>query len=89
MNFVAFIEDEGIVKCASGHNIVGLKIDYSEKHYPIKGYVIWDSGYKMPMTWNENGLPHNLPLNHGLNLIPIVPIVSYEPLPKEEVLKYS
>ena len=89
MNFVAFIEDKGIVKSASGHKVEDLIVDRSDLNYPIKGHIVWDSGYRMPMMWNKNGLPHNLPLNHGVNLIPIVPIIKYESLSKEGVLKYS
>lgn len=77
MNFFAFINNKGVVKTAAGHNIEDITLHEKEK-YCIKGNIVWGTGYRMPMIWESNGSPNNLPLNHGLNLIPVVPILDFK-----------
>ena len=71
-----FINAGGKAKTASGWD---FQICYTNKDskYPITGYVIAPNGTKNMYSWDENGFPENLPLTHGLNLIPCVAITKY------------
>lgn len=78
MNFVEFINLKGMCKTAAGHKIHNIKTTGLDKQYPIIGKVEWKTGYLMDMSWDENGVPRNLPLNHGLNLIALIPRVEFD-----------
>lgn len=80
MDFVSFIEDKGVVKTSAGHFVKDIQIRENESQYPIGGVIVWDNGFRMPMIWDKEGNPHNLPLNHGLNLIAMVPRIVYDKL---------
>lgn len=77
MNFVEFVDGKGICKTAAGHKIHDLKIT-EDNNYPIIGKIEWSNGFLMNMCWNKEGFPINLPLNHGLNLMAMVPRVVFE-----------
>ena len=38
----------------------------------------------MPMEWDINGKPLKLPINQGLDLVPLRGVSSYEVIPIEE-----
>ena len=60
-----------------------------EKDYPICGYVISPNGTKSLYKWNEDGFPEKLPLTHGLNLIPTVPLTTYHPINLSFLAKFD
>ena len=78
MNFVEYINLKGICKTIAGQNILDLRATGWDKEYPIIGKIKWDSGYLSPMKWNKEGNPHNLPLNHGLKLMAVVPRIEFD-----------
>lgn len=78
MNFIDFINLKGTCKTIAGQNIVDLKVSRLDADYPIIGKIVWNSGYHSPMKWNKEGKPCNLPLNHGLDLMAIVPKIYFE-----------
>lgn len=78
MNFIEFINSKGVCKTASGHNISDVKINEEETKFPITGKIKWDNGHLMPMSWNREGNPVNLPYTHGLHLVGVVPKVNFE-----------
>ena len=48
-----------------------------ESDYPICGYVVYSNNDQMMYKFDVNGFPEKLPITHGLNLIPVVPITTY------------
>lgn len=85
MNFIEFIQSKGTCKTAAGHTISNLKINNEENNYPISGTIHWPDGYLMSMVWNKEGNPINLPLNHGLHLIGVVPRIEFETINIKEL----
>ena len=71
-----FVNNLGKVRTAAGWDVNICYVD-KDNDYPICGYVINPNGTKNLYHWAENGKPENLPLNHGMNLIPVVPITEY------------
>ena len=72
------------LRTASGRIVKVTNIINSAEH-PIRG-VIKDSvpGLDIICEWTEKGYPHNLPFNHGLNLIPYLAKTVYERIPPEQ-----
>lgn len=54
--------------------------------YPIRG-VIKDHapGVDFVCQWDKNGYPHNLPLTHGLTLLPYRAKTIYERIPSDQL----
>jgi hypothetical protein len=57
--------------------------------YPICGYVISPSGVKSLYHWDVFGDPFDLPLTHGLNLVPVVPIITYHIIDIAQLSKFA
>ncbi len=68
-----------------------FEICYIEKesNYPICGYVVNPTGIKQLYKWNEEGFPENLPLTHGLNLIPTVPITTHHIIDVKQLKEFD
>jgi hypothetical protein len=77
MNFPEFIQLKGQCKTAAGHPIHNLRIT-NDPYYPISGTIEWPNQYLTPLQWDTQGNPINLPLNHGLHLIAMVPRIEYD-----------
>ncbi len=71
-----FVNAGGRARTAAGYEFQ-LSYIAKDQPYPIVGYVINPAGVKSLHKWDINGNPENLPLTHGLNLIPVVPIITY------------
>ena len=51
----------------------------------IAGFVIFPTyNYKMPIEWDSNGRPLNLPLHYGLDIVPLKAVVLFEEIPINE-----
>lgn len=72
------------LRTASGRVVEVSHIAKSES-YPIRG-VIKDAvpGHDVICEWDAKGYPHNLPYNHGLNLLPYRAKTVYERIPPEQ-----
>lgn len=89
MKIIDYIELGGLVKTASGHWVDAYLSD--DDKYPIYGSII-DFGSKdhcMDCKWDENGLPENLPTNHGLDLNPVVEEVIYHTIKRNRLSDYD
>lgn len=77
------------LRTASGRTIEVTNIVNSER-YPIRG-VIKDtvSGLDIICEWDENGYPHNLPYNHGLNLLPYRSKTVFEMIPPDQFKSFD
>lgn len=78
MNFEEFVKLKGICKTAGGHKIHDLRATGWNKQYPLIGKIEWENGFLMDMEWNKEGQPRNLPLNHGIHLVAVVPRVELD-----------
>ena len=56
-----------------------------ESDYPICGYVVYSNNDQMMYKFDVNGFPEKLPITHGLNLIPVVPIITYRMIDMKEM----
>lgn len=63
-------------KCKTGWEFQICYLD-KDTDYCICGYVSSPNGMKNLHKRDKDGKPQNLPLTHGLNLIPAVPITTY------------
>ena len=87
MNILEYIKDGG--KCKSFANNWFILSEIDEEHeYPIKGFLLIN-GKSYPYRWTKEGVPHNLPYTHGLNLMPVVEITTYKSVSASELLKYD
>lgn len=86
MNILEYVKNGGVCKSKSGHFFVLNGIENGAE-YPITGYLQMEN-YKYPCKWTENGVPHNLPYSHGLDLMPVISIVSHKMIDKEILSRY-
>lgn len=86
MNIKDYIKNGGSCKSKSGHWFVFQSIDSGD--YPIKGFLTVN-GKNFPYSWTEDGQPHNLPYTHQLDLVPVVPVVSYKMVKTEALKRYN
>jgi hypothetical protein len=73
----------GKFKSAAGFPVV---IDYQYNGIDKIVGVVYFGQYDMPIEWDINGKPLQLPLHQGLNLVPLREVTSYEVIPKEDQL---
>ena len=85
MNILQFLKEGGLCKSKAGHWFVLDTIN--DEQYPIKGWLTIN-GLNYRYEWTEEGLPHNLPYTHGLDLMPVIGEVSYRTINKD-ILKKS
>jgi hypothetical protein len=76
LTILDFVNAGGKCITAAGWEFQICYINESMK-YPICGYVLSPNGTKSLYKWDKDGFPENLPLTHGLNLLPTVPIIKY------------
>lgn len=71
------------LRTASGR-IVNIAYISDNDPFPIRGEII-DSvpGLNTLCQWDKNGYPHNLPYNHGLNLIGYTSEIVWNKLEKD------
>lgn len=82
MNIADYVKKGGKCKSKSGHWFILDCVKYEE--YPIKGWLLVNNGtHYLPCRWTEDGVPHNLPYTHGLDLIPVVPVTTYKMVDKK------
>ena len=87
MTLLEYIQNSGKCKSKSGHWFVFKHFKLDEK-YPIKGYLKMKD-YDFPCEWTEDGVPKNLPYTHGLDLMPVVPVVDYKMVDKSTLSNYQ
>ena len=72
-------------RSAAGYPVI---VDYlCTDRDKIIGFVCFSGPnfkYDMPMEWDINGKPLKLPINQGLDLVPLRGVSSYEVIPIEE-----
>lgn len=73
LTILDFISAGRQLKTACGWEFEIRDINRKEK-YPISGFVKAPSGIQMLYRFDEHGYPENLPLTHGLNLVPVINI---------------
>lgn len=83
-----FITAGGKCVTAAGWDFQICYVD-TEIKYSICGYVTNPRGIKSIHKWDKDGNPENLPLNHGLNLVPTVPITKYYMIDKKEMNNFT
>lgn len=68
-----------------------FQICYIDKdiEYCICGYVISPNGTKNIHKWDKDGRPEKLPITHGLNLIPTVPITKYHMIDMKNMKEFD
>lgn len=86
MNIKEFIKYGGHVRSKSGHDFV--LTEFNDSDYPIIGYLVMRE-YDFPCRWTEDGIPDNLPTNHGLDLMPLARVVSYRMVDKESLKNFN
>jgi len=87
MNIADYIKQGGKCKSKSGHWFILDSIKYEK--YPIKGWLLMNDGkYYYPCRWDEDGVPHNLPYTHGLELMPVIPVTTYRMVDKKLLSRY-
>lgn len=83
MNILEFVQYPGTrVKTSAGDVVTITKIVPTDK-FPIKGTIHVRIGVDFDCEWTAEGLPHKLPLTHGLNLNPFLPETTYKRVDKE------
>lgn len=83
MNIYEFIEQGGKVKTSSGHEVIIRNLnEVSNTEFTIFGEV-QIANTCFDCFWNKDGLPHKLPLTHGLNLNPYIPRIVFDKVPNE------
>jgi hypothetical protein len=87
MNILEYIKSGGKCKSMADNWFILSEIEEGEE-YPIKGFLVIN-GKSYPYRWTEEGVPHNLPYTHGLNLMPVVEVVNYKSINPKELSKYS
>lgn len=75
MNILEFVKQGGKTKTAAGDFVTITDINENVK-YCLSGQV-HSKIYEYELIWDEDGNPSNLPCNHGLNLIAVVPVITY------------
>lgn len=85
MNFVEFVKAKGRCKTAAGHKIHDIRATGWDKNYPIIGRIEWANGHLTDMCWDKEGMPHNLPMNHGLHLVGLVPRIEFDVVDVKEL----
>jgi hypothetical protein len=74
MKIIDFIQYAGVKVRTAAKDEVTITSIVKEDKFPIKGtYYHSPSKTVNRCEWDEHGYPHNLPLTHGLNLIPYLP----------------
>lgn len=86
MNILEFIKQNGQCRSESGHHLVVQQLDSGD--YPIVGHLLMKD-FQFPCRWTEDGLPENLPTNHGLALMPTIPQVYYKSIDKKHLAKFD
>lgn len=86
MNMLEYIRNGGLCRSASGHDFVLSGFEKGSK-YPVKGFLLMNN-YNYPCEWTEDGVPHNLPYSHGLNLMPVIPVVTYKMVSNQLLSRY-
>ena len=87
MNLLEYIKQGGKCKSNAGHWFVLSGFDEGEE-YPINGFLIINNK-SYPYKWTENGIPHNLPYTHGLDLVPVIEVSSYKSVSKKLLSEYE
>lgn len=84
MNILEFVQYPNTqVRTSAGQVVTIDKIVLTDQ-FPIKGTVHHDvAGVKFDCEWTAEGLPHKLPLTHGLNLNPFLPQTIFRRVDKE------
>ena len=77
MNFKEHFQNSKVVSTYKFKTKAGfsVEIDYDNStDEKITGFVFFNTPnglHKMPVEWNQDGVPLKLPINQGLNLVPI------------------
>lgn len=85
MNIFEFVTkyQEAKVSTAAGHPVTITEV-IPEDNYPLRGYAVFPNNFKFKCQWNVHGRPYNLPLNHGMDLIALIPKVTYQIVPTDK-----
>lgn len=87
MNILEYIKQGGTCKSKAGHFVRILQTDFEEE-YPIKGQIVMNK-FDYDCKWTKEGTPHNLPLTHCLDLVPVIPVITYKSVNKGKLSKYD
>jgi hypothetical protein len=82
MNIFDFVTkyQETKVSTAAGHPVTITEV-IPEDTYPLRGYAVFPNNFKFNCRWNIHGRPYNLPLNHGMELVALIPKITYQIVP--------
>jgi len=64
------------LKTAAGHDVTITKVTPTSP-YPLEGWALCTNNFKYHLSWDVNGQPVNLPVTHGMNLLPYLPETVY------------
>ena len=87
MNIKEYIIQNGKVKSKSGWEFVFRQ--FLKEKYCIDGFLITPDHHHLQCRWDEDGIPINLPTNHGLDLMPCIPVTSYVMVDKDRLKQYT
>lgn len=90
MNILDYVRKNGKVRTASGEEveITYTSTDPDEK-YPIRGFIKFRFGNHSICEWDVNGYPHNLPVTHGLDIHPVIPVTKYHFVSNKKLKNYN
>lgn len=88
MNILEYIQQGGKCRAKAGYDFILDEFDF-EDYWCIIGRLETAYNYKIKCRWNKDGVPRGLPYTHGLDLMPVIPIVTYKMIKVETLAKYN
>lgn len=88
VNILDIVNAGGKLRTAAGWDVDICYVNKEVDHC-ICGYVSSPNGMKNLHKWDKDGKPQNLPLTHGLNLIPVVPITTYHMIDPKQMKQFD
>lgn len=90
MNIFDYIQQCGKCKTACGWDFdLAYTILSDSETYRIVGYVTLPNGHRSMYKWDIDGNVENKPSNHGLDLVPAIPVTKYVSVDKNELSRFN